>query len=928
MTHPNRMHWFWLLLVPAVFAGPDSTLGAEPQRTRGARPSGLDKGLTHSEARSVNHVLDARLVDADWPARLTDGDDASGLVVADLPAGALTIRYAGAAEWTNEIEVRYRGEGTVVVDLLLPHDRWVREAVRLDLPAAPQWTTMQISVAADRYQGLALDFGSPPGLPPLAVSEVGAYWFEPELTRDTAETADEWCENYPGTGNDLSSPNETAQRFSDYLADEGWTWIFDFGDANAWEEDFKRVDLGGTNNSWIDATDAFIYCGHGTTDATFMADTSHDDTNVTAADIDGAWGNGDLEWAWFHCCLNMSSTAWANALAGAHTISGAINVINGSSNWGKTIAQKLIDNGAFDSAWSIYSAWWHSNDSNQPAGNKFRLLAEDYDHYNENIWGQGTVLPDSPDATHWTVSQTVSKVAGGRDVFDPAAVQRTSEPVAWSAPPELGDPGRPALEVRVYPEVLQKQLPQVAWILDVPPSGLNDVQTVQTFERLCSALDLDCGDVAVGREGADGYAAASGLANLSGDIASGGWQFTNLELHTVPERAPDVAIGPGQAAERARSFLQSLDLIDQNSFLADVNVFEAAEEDSNGQTLQSFPFAYDVVIGRNTGPSGASYPVVGNGGCSHVAVGVDGAIQAFNQVSRRVQPRTPVEVISVQTALSQLAAFGYANLQTAPEFAAQSVEVRDINLGYFEQGISSQQSRMGPVYYMDVDLIGPDPQREGARLSVPGRIFMAADTLPVRSEILAPNDGDSFAYHQTISFRSRGVNGTPPYEFRWFSDLHGLISTQQNFSTDQLNPAFREDGTASPITIELRVTDANGFTSTDQIVLIITGVIGVDDVPQVFALAPNSPNPFNPRTTIEFAVPTAGEANLRIVDLRGRLVRTLLDESVPVGRHARTWDGTDATGRPVAAGVYLYRLDVHGDDGTLFTDTRRMVLVR
>jgi len=785
-----------------------------------------------------------------------------------------------------------------------------------------------IAVPPDRYQGFALVFDPPPGGGAPAVAELGAYWFEEELTRDPAETASEWCEDYPGTGNDLTSPNETAQRFSSYLDDHGWTWTFDYGNSNVWETDYKRVDLGGDNNSWVDAVDAFIYCGHGSDNVLSLANSTHDDGTVSSADINGAWGNPDLEWSWFHCCLNLKTTAWHSALAGAHTIAGAINVINGSSSWGKTIAKRLVDNGLFDSPETIYSAWWHANDSHQPAGNKFRLLAEDQGHYNEYIWGQGTVLADSPDATHWTVSHTVSKAAGGLAVFDPAAVRRTSEPVLWQAPPELGDPGRPALVVRVHPEVLDKRLPVTAWLHDVQPSNLDDGQMAQMFDRLCSALDLDCSDFAVGREDEEGYAAAAGLAQLSGYVASGGWQFTNQEYHLVPDRAPDVALTPDEAAQRAFGLLQQLELVDQTNFLAGVNVFEAAEIGADGEILQSFPFAYDVVIGRSQGPSGEDLLVVGGGGRTHVAVGVDGSLQAFNQVRRQVQPRSPVEVIPVQAALDQLAAFGYASLQGAPEFPAQEVVVRDANLGYFEQGISDQQLRMGPVYYLDVDLIGPDPEREGERVTVPGRIFMASDTLPVHGEILAPDDGDAFAYGDPISFRSGVINGTPPYQFRWYSDIHGLLSTAQSFTTDDLLPSFREAGEAAPITIELRVTDANGHTSTDQIAIIITGVIGVDDVPQVFELADNHPNPFNPRTTIDFAVPASGHADLRILDLRGRLVRTLVDESVAAGRHARIWDGTDTHGRPVASGVYLYRLDFRGADGASRTETKRMVLVR
>lgn len=926
MAHRHRSPLAALALIAAALIIPIASSGSEPQRDRSGGSPLPDKGLTRAEARSVNHVVGSRSPVAAWSTVLTDDDDATVVKTSDAPTGAISVRFAGAAEFTNELELRYRGAGTVVIDMMKPYDDWVRGAVRQDLPPADDWSTVVIPVAPAQYQGFAAIFTEASGKAPIEITQLGAYWFEEEMMRDAAEVGDEWCEDYPGSGNDLTSPNETAQRFSDRLRDEGWTWVFDYGNANTWEEDFKRNDLGGTNNSYIDAVDAFIYCGHGSTNSLSIANPDHDDATVSSGDVHNAWGDTDLEWTFFHCCLNLSSTAWASALAGTHTIAGAINVINGSSNWGKTIAGKLIDDGIFDSAWSIYSAWWHGNDSNQPAGNRFRLLAEDQGHYNERIWGQGTVLDDSNDGQHWTVSHTVSKLAGGSDVFDYESYRPSSEPVLWESPPELGDPTHPALTVRVHPEVLQKRLPQVAWILDVLPSGQNDATTLQMFESLCEALRLDCADAAVGREGVDGYMAASGLTSLYGDNASGGWQFTDQRQHMVPERRPEVQLSPGQAAERAREFLADLRLIDQNDFLADVHVFEASEIAENGEVLQSFPFMYDVVLGNNVVQGGESLPMVGNGGRSHVAVGVDGSIQAFNQVARQVQPRTAVDLIPMQAALDQLRAYGYASLQGAPEFLAHTVEVRDMNVGYFEQGISSPQTRIGPVYYMDVDLIGPDG--EGRDINVQGRIFLASDTLPVRSQILAPEDGQAFPYGQTVSFRGGATNGTPPYSFRWSSDLQGVLSTSQNFSTDELIPAFREDGTASPITIELQVTDAMGYTSTDQIAIIITGLIGVDDVPGVYALAPNSPNPFNPRTTISFAVPSAGHASLRIMDVRGRLVDTLVDESVAPGQHARIWNGTDAGGRPVAAGVYLYRLDVRGDDGTTFSETRRMVLVR
>ena len=83
-------------------------------------------------------------------------------------------------------------------------------------------------------------------------------------------------------------------------------------------------------------------------------------------------------------------------------------------------------------------------------------------------------------------------------------------------------------------------------------------------------------------------------------------------------------------------------------------------------------------------------------------------------------------------------------------------------------------------------------------------------------------------------------------------------------------------------------------------------------LPSVVALQPNAPNPFNPRTTIRFELPQRSDASLRIYDLSGRLVRTLLEGKLPAGYHSAIWQGEDDRGRNVASGVYLYELRAAG----------------
>jgi hypothetical protein len=95
-------------------------------------------------------------------------------------------------------------------------------------------------------------------------------------------------------------------------------------------------------------------------------------------------------------------------------------------------------------------------------------------------------------------------------------------------------------------------------------------------------------------------------------------------------------------------------------------------------------------------------------------------------------------------------------------------------------------------------------------------------------------------------------------------------------------------------------------------------------IPKAYGLYPNVPNPFNPITTISFDVPAGGGAvTLRIYDVSGRLVRTLVDGYQTAGQKQAIWNGTDNQGRGVVSGVYFYRLEAPG-----YKKTLKMVLIQ
>lgn len=88
-------------------------------------------------------------------------------------------------------------------------------------------------------------------------------------------------------------------------------------------------------------------------------------------------------------------------------------------------------------------------------------------------------------------------------------------------------------------------------------------------------------------------------------------------------------------------------------------------------------------------------------------------------------------------------------------------------------------------------------------------------------------------------------------------------------------------------------------------------------------LGQNNPNPFNPKTVISFNVAREGRGSLRVYNLRGEMVRTLLEGTVPAGEQSVQWDGRGDDGLLAGSGVYLYRLEVDGQ-----ALSRRMMLLK
>jgi hypothetical protein len=157
----------------------------------------------------------------------------------------------------------------------------------------------------------------------------------------------------------------------------------------------------------------------------------------------------------------------------------------------------------------------------------------------------------------------------------------------------------------------------------------------------------------------------------------------------------------------------------------------------------------------------------------------------------------------------------------------------------------------------------------------------------------------------------------------WYEFLYnGLLGAEINGSVVTIHLTDGQQGD-DDITANGRITDPVGLTTVET---------GVDDNHPLssahYKLAQNYPNPFNPVTNISFHLPSHSFVTLRVFDILGREMATLVSEKLPPGTYTRQWN---ATGMP--SGIYFYRLAIVPAEGTnsqsgIFTETKKLVFVR
>ena len=185
-----------------------------------------------------------------------------------------------------------------------------------------------------------------------------------------------------------------------------WTRRFLYGDDLAWEQDWKRQDLGGTNETYVDSIDLAYFAGHGSTSSFIFRRCDTDDQDLSPTDASGAWGTRDLDWVGMAACnvLDDPNRAnWAATMNGMRLFMGYKTVM-ADADHGEEFAEYVRWN------YNMTQAWFKAADKLQPQGTVARILAERPDYFYDK-WDDHNSDTVVDNTYHWKTHAVGSEPA-------------------------------------------------------------------------------------------------------------------------------------------------------------------------------------------------------------------------------------------------------------------------------------------------------------------------------------------------------------------------------------------------------------------------------------------------------------------------------------------------------------------------------------
>ncbi len=562
---------------------------------------------------------------------------------------------------------------------------------------------------------------------------------------------------------------------------------FLYANSLAWETDWKRSALGGSEEIYADNVDIAYYCDHGSNGAVYFP-WGHTDNWLVPNDCYGSWGTRDNEWMAFGTCLTLTDRGgWANCMNGQHLIAGYITVSYDSDEGGEWANRLLAGN-------TVTQAWFGMCDATQPSSVVARVIAEDWRHFSDRVWNRGgPAYGDIVDS--WYYWQDHS---------------------CYKAPPKIIDPD----SITAMP----------AYVVQDRAVNTDFVQNIAGALGLEGQATLDNGVYTL-------VDTTGGMTHtLTVDAASGGYQYqNNSTLWVAPDPSEPAALpDPAEAMHLADNFfLANAQALPGASYLANGSAFteQVTQAERGGGFLGADRIVQEqgvdvmVAYGRNLTVG------LAQGGTTEVSVAGPGAgtkyyiAQAATAQdalaggpagvvggSRDVSMGASIAVQDSDKAWEAFEADHQLAIVTIP-LDADHFERHPISdtLAYYEQPHGISQQELIPVWVFNADLFkGQDLLVANALIYVPA----SPDYYPPTGQIISPDNGANAVAGQQITFKAQATGGFGPFTYDWSSSVDGPLGTGAEIMAALSGAAHPEQDGPTPHSISVKITNANGQSRT------------------------------------------------------------------------------------------------------------------
>lgn len=222
-----------------------------------------------------------------------------------------------------------------------------------------------------------------PGFEPLPQVVTGADGVAPAAV--SADDGGQWELGLHGSAGNLTQAT-AAERYGMQTWLNGWfVTRYNYNENSAWEEDFKKASLGGTENNYIDSVDLQFYVGHGSPGRFTFDNASHDDGAMDSpTDCNTTWGDGDNEWLALTSCQVLADSAIGNmaqCMNRQHLILGFVTNASAHNNYWDTQAYQFGRYMRY--GYNMTQSWFKACDIAQ-RGRTTRVIAEETACFNDN----------------------------------------------------------------------------------------------------------------------------------------------------------------------------------------------------------------------------------------------------------------------------------------------------------------------------------------------------------------------------------------------------------------------------------------------------------------------------------------------------------------------------------------------------------------